>query len=450
MTGTAATVKYHVSDFLQDRHPYNVEQSYTAQRAREAGRVHNGLMPQGLDTLLESLADDEVNAVQKAVALRHIHAHSAAAEKKIVLLRKGIVPSLAKLLSGAPSHLIEQLAMQIFRSLCVLPQGAHCVIAEGGLACVIRCLSDRSDTEEREEGRTSAASAVSLIAGSWASRAWVLGMACPPDMELDKYSVPTRTEAEAAQLSQSLCDVLVSCVEKDAGSPHIVAHALSAISQLSLERTGLQQCLIAGALRATAGALERFSREDVWVYSESTVETETVLHGATAVWHLALDDVGKRDAAELPFVQHLGRLIAFVLPVKDKLLALKAALAGAACALTMHPPLKQEAIAPLTNLGGEPASLMDLVLRLLQQANDTYEPIYQAQKHGRPNPTPGVKLENAAAVVKNCIQAVRLIVELPAARDVLLDQLRGDDTYTLRRQLFYQTPFQEAFGVRPV
>jgi hypothetical protein len=450
MTGTAGTVKYHVSDFLQDRHPYNVEQSYTAQRAREAGRVHNGMMPQGLDTLLESLADDEVNAVQKAVALRHIHAHSAAAEKKVVLLRKGIVPTLVRLLDAEPSHLIEQLAMQIFRSLCILPQGAHCVVAQGGLKRIVAALGNRSELEEREEGRTSAASAVALLGGSWAGRAWVLGVSCPPDMQLADYDVPEMTSEDSGTLSQALFDVLVDCVEKDAASPVIVAHVLNAISQFSLERTGLQRCLIAGSLRATATALERFSREDVWVYSDSTVETETVLHGATAVWHLALDDVGKKDAADLPFVQHLGRLIAFVLPVKDKLLALKAALAGAACALTTHPPLKQEAIAPLTNLGGEPASLMDLVLRLLQQANETYEPIYQAQKHGRPNPTPGVKLETAAAVVKNCIQAVRLIVELPAAREVLLEQLRSDDTYVLRRQLFYQTPFQAAFGVQPV
>jgi hypothetical protein len=269
-------------------------------------------------------------------------------------------------------------------------------------------------------------------------------------MDLPDYEVPELSDEQSTHLSQALCDVLVGCIEQDAASPQIVSCALSAVSQLALERDGLQRCLIAGALRATAIALERFTREDVWVYSDSLVETETVLHGATAVWHMALDDLGKKEATELPFVQHLGRLVAFVLPVKDKLLSVKAALTGAICALAMHPPLKQEAIAPLTNLGGEAASLLDLILRLLRQANELYEPMYQAQKHGQPNPMPGVKLDNVAAVVKNCIQAVRLIVELPAARDVLLTTLKGPEMYALRRQLFYATALQEAFGVQQV
>jgi hypothetical protein len=453
MTGTAKDVKYHVSDFLQDRHPYNAEQAWAAQRAKERGLVHNGFMPGGLDNLLDTLGDHDIEPVQKAVALRHLHAHSAAPEKKIALLRKDIVPRLVSLLNDSAqtqSHLIEQLCMQILRSLCVIPQGAHCVVAQGGLKHLATSLSNRKDAEDREEARTQAASAIELIAGSWAGRAWLLGIPCPPDLALADYPLPEVTEEQAAHMSQAVADVLVGSVEQDAASPRVVAHALHAIAFMTLEREGLQRCLIAGALRATATALERFSREDTWVYADTTIGSETVLHGATAVWHLALDETGKKEATELPFVQHLGRLIAFVLPAKEKLLAVKAALAGAACALAMHTPLKLEAMAPLTNLGGEPASMLDLLLRLLRQGNDLYQPVYQAQKHGKPNPLPGIKLESASAIVKNCVQAVRLIVELPAARESLKLTLASEADYELRRQLFYSTTFQEEFSVRPV
>jgi hypothetical protein len=159
MTGTASTVKYHVSDFLQDQHPYNAEQSWGAQATREKGKVFNGFLPGGLDKLLDALEDE---GVQKAIALRHLHAHSAAAEKRIVLLRRDVTPRLVALLQTmeqSPLPVIEQLCMQLLRSLCILRQGANCVIAQGGQMALT--LSNRKDAEDRDEARVSAASACS-------------------------------------------------------------------------------------------------------------------------------------------------------------------------------------------------------------------------------------------------------------------------------------------------
>jgi uncharacterized protein (DUF849 family) len=45
MTGTASAVKYHVSDVLQDQHPYNAEQSELLEQAAEAQTLARGGQP---------------------------------------------------------------------------------------------------------------------------------------------------------------------------------------------------------------------------------------------------------------------------------------------------------------------------------------------------------------------------------------------------------------------
>ena len=226
------SVRYHVSEFLSDRHPYNPATGFDTQRQREAGLVKNSHESIALDRLQEDLMTfDDPN--EKVKALRALTAHSSAAEIKIALLRKGIVARLAATLmqsrkrsadlaesggaSGASTGtasplphiqqlepfnqssdahaawcLVESQTAQLLRSLCVLPQGVHCVIEEGGWTALIASVADiragRSG-EAREAARVCAATAIALLSSTGAALNWLSAGAIDvsKEMELEGY-----------------------------------------------------------------------------------------------------------------------------------------------------------------------------------------------------------------------------------------------------------------------
>ena len=452
---SVGAVKFHVSDFMADRHPYQPDAGFATQRERDAGRAFNGFDKEGLDQLLAYLPDMRVEPPQKAVALRHLLAHSAAAEKKIVLIQKNIVPAIAALCKDAPIPVVESHCAQLLRSLCVLPQGCHAVVAEGGLQALAATIFSRENAEAREEARLHALNALQLLVSSWPGRAWTLGddAAGLKEMQLLGRVLPEGTPAlereEREALAQQVCDVLVSVLDKDHANEKMLVPALHALALLTTEHRGLQLALIAGTLRATAEVLERYTTSDLWVHTEASTGAEVVLHGAMVVWQMALDNLGQKEAVNLPFVKILGKVIGYVLPVKDRLFSLKGNLSGAVTALMLHPPMKLAAVENVTSFGGSPASLLDVVLALVVQGHDAYQPMHAARKAGQPNPTPNLRIDDVTAVIKNAVQAVRLVAELPKAREYLKVKV-GPEQITLRRQLFYQTPFMQEFGVVPV
>lgn len=442
-------VNYHVSDFLKDRHPYNFQTGFGTQRQRDQGKVMNGMLPGGLDRLIESINDQSLEPMQKAAALKHLFAHSAAAEKKIVLLRKGIVPMLSANILAKPIPIVEQLCAQLLRSLCILPQGSHCVVMEGGLAALCAILSDRRDQQDREEARVHAASAIQQLVSNWDGRAWLLGIDVPDGLQLLGRDVAKPPSQQTESLAQAVCDVLVSIIEKDRACTRMLYYTVHALALITSVSQGLQLCLIAGAMRAASTVLEHYSQDDTWVYKEQgALDADIVQHAVMIVWHMSLDDLGKKEAAELQLSPFFGKLISFVLPAKEKHIALKSSLAGGVCALAMHPPMKTEAVALLPNLR-EPACLLDLILRLLRQVNDLYEPLFEARKQNKPISESETRFEELQGCIKNCVQAIRLVCELPKAREHMHEAVPPQD-YIFRRQIFYMTAWMEDFGVKPV
>ena len=229
-------VKYRVSDFLKDRHPYCKETGFRAQAVRDKGLVfdgfgHEGGVSQQLNYLLQDTKD--VSVKEKAKALQFLIARAAAAENKLRLLRANVVPIVSRLCKTKPlDPLIATRCAQLLRTLCALPQGRHAVCVQGGLNALTHLMVQpssyfeagatglrRSSTttrseqfenknsneqagdraasgdyqpasegdsgngddrhEERraleESSRTEAVAAIQLLASSWDGRLWLLG-----------------------------------------------------------------------------------------------------------------------------------------------------------------------------------------------------------------------------------------------------------------------------------
>lgn len=447
-------VRYHVSDFLKDRHPYQQDKSFETQRARDMGKVYSGFLPMGLDALVASLTSEEIDVSQRAIALAHLIGHSAAPEQKIVLLRKGLVAVLALLLSPQhnPTPQIEQLCCRLLRSLAILPQGCHAVVSEGGLEALTQVVGNRANAKERESARTAAVDAVVQLCSSWEGRGWIFGIGVPPDLTLLGYQHPPAMDLSRADAqAQALCDCLVLVLNEDHASLMMVQHAMHALALLTLDEEGLNKALIAGALRAASSVLRRCAADDAWVFVDGRVEAGITLHAATMVWHVALDDLGKKECErveENPLISPLGKLVSSVLGAKDRLLTLKASLAGALCALVLHPPMKSEALLPLDDVPGKRPTV-ELILELLRQTNTQFEPLRAAKKSagGAFSRAQQVQHDETLSLVKNLVQAVRLISELPRAVAVLEELLDPQKERLLRRQLFVSTQHEQRFGV---
>jgi hypothetical protein len=450
MAEAARTVKYHVSDFLQDRHPYNVQAGFQAQREKDRGKVFNGLAPVVLDTLLDNVVDSSIDGTQRAIALRHLLAHSASAENKIALIRKGIVGRLAAVIRGDPSAMVEGLVHQLFRSLAILPQGCHAVVEEGGLFAVLDALQSRINAVEREEARVFAVSVISQMASNWAGRAWVLGIPCPKDFELVGHHVTHLSEPEREKIPDAVMTSTLSVMHSDRSSLKMLSLATQALAALSVLEKGLHQSLICGALREAAGILASYAEHERWIEGpDAPVNIRIIQNLATYIWHVGLDELGQRESSETNFVAALGKLLSTVLRYRDGKhdMVLKGTLAGAICSLVLHPDSKRQCIAPMD--GSEDRCPLAVVIDLLRQVNALLEPLADARKSKQPLPFSSPTFEELTAVLKNCVQTVRLVVELPAGRQLAHVMLPDTpDSEAVRRQVFYSTAWQEEFHVK--
>jgi hypothetical protein len=452
MAAAAKTVRHHVSDCLQDRHPYNSENGFETQRAKDAGKVFRGMLPVGIDQLLANLNDPSLDPSQRVVALKHLVGLSSSSEKKILLLRKNVVRSLAALLLRqdiAPQ--LELLSYQLLRSLAIIPQGGHSIIQDGALAALVTRLGNREKPGEREDARVAAAMVICQISSSWAGRSWLLGLPVPPDFELlNREEVSSSASAEHKEnLATHLLQVLVGVAERDAASPKMLQYAVQSLAQITSQEEGLHRSLIAGALRVVDSVLQKFSKDGVWFQAENAVTLETVLHLTTIVWHVGLDEVGQKESLDLPLVQSLGGILATLAQsqgqgMSHKYYPLKAALAGALAALLLHPPNKEAAIA----MQGDSGAPVEHIIQLLRGTNSLLEEVVKARKMSQPPPFTSPTFEDLVSVTKNCVQAVRLVAELPAGRTALHKILGAINVDNLNRQLFFSTTWQEEFNVQ--
>lgn len=451
MAEAARTVKYHVSDFLKDRHPYNRNQSFETQRERDAGKVFDGFDATGLQLLLTHILDPSINSVQRSVALRHILGHSAAPEKKVVMLRSNIVGSLASIMTSdtlGESTIVESLVHQVLRSLCVIPQGCIAVMEEGGIPVILTTITTTTK-EDRSEAQFHASAALSQICSNWAGRGWLLGLKdATKEFELCARHNSVLTDAQREQLPEDVINAMNIVMEGSGRrDPRLLQQVSQALASLTLAKDGLHKTLIAGSFRVVSALIASYSN-DSGLLEGSPVDADVLAHLATYVWHACLDPVGLKESLDqTTLVASLGLLMSAANAVQDQrsLMTLKSALAGAVGALVLHPDIKKISLVKLPN----GSSVVAATIELLKSVDGVVMVVLDAQKSGAQPPFLVPSLTTLTSVVKNCVQALRLIAELPAGRSVLHELLPNDDQSTekVRRMTFFSTVWQDEFGV---
>jgi hypothetical protein len=450
MAEAARTVKYHVSDFLKDRHPYSRGQSFETQRERDAGKVFDGFDATGLQMLLSHILDPSISSTQRSVALRHLLAHSAAPEKKVVMLRSNIVGSLASIMSSeslGDSPVVESLVHQVIRSLCVLPQGCVAVQEEGAVPVILTTIT-RATGEDRSDAQYHASCALSQICANWAGRGWLLGQQeVVKEFELCSRQASVLTDAQRDQLPDDVISAMNIVMEGSGRrDPRLLQQVSQALAALTLSKDGLHKTLIAGSFRVVSTLLASYSTDGNAL--SNLVDADVVAHLATYVWHACLDPVGLKESLEqTTLVASLGLLLCMANQLEDpkSLMTLKGALAGAVGALVLHPDVKKVSLLPLSNGSSVVAASIDL----LRSVDILTMAVLDAQKSGAQPPFLTPSLTTLTSVVKNSVQALRLIAELPAGRDALHALLPKEDPRSekVRRMTFFSTVWQDEFNV---
>lgn len=474
----SADVHYHVSDHLQDRHVYGAGSSAIPGPVRtvQHSPVVDGFMSIGLDELLKHIENKELEAIPRAKALRILLSRSMLAEAKIDMCKKGTVRVVAEMMMMMSAGLLpqgESFAAQILRSLAVVPAGAFSVVADGGLAALVKCVANSSDSkgsataQDRVAARANALAAIQLLVSSWNSREWVLGL-LGEDEQMRVTPARSDSQQDRDKLADECCRALVSVVANESSIFQLLCPATEALALLTTSPSGQLAALKAKAMEACIAVCKRLAETGV----SSVDEERAATSAATALWNMSMDASGKSKCTELPLVRTLGALLSALLALPGKF-RLKAAVAGAIGAACIHVPVKLLAIETLQNCVSLPSSKADLLMHhvpttlarlvvLLQEANDSFQPLFAARKANQLQPGEQTsRLEELAATIKNAVHAIRIIAELPAARRDHLypalvpegpegEMLTSGLPLLLRRQLFYETDFHNEFRVPAV
>ena len=249
---------------------------------------------------------------------------------------------------------------------------------------------------------------------------------------------------QGKRIVSKLCDSL------SVDNADLQLSALCCLDSMTTVERGLQHALCEAIFRDLNRIIDKFvnSKSDNWLFD--TKSTEIVHKAVTVVWNVALDNLGKDVACEVPLVpQTLGTLLHQLVTYPDRLSHVKAAVTGALSTLLVKAEIKHTAVksiyTPPQLINGETIDLQFLFLKLLKQANSLYEPLLRAQKSGAAIPPESeTEFKNLTAVCINTNQCIRLLAELPSAR-TLIKKLLKDEDYKLRRQIFYSTQFENEF-----
>eukprot|EP01062_Namystynia_karyoxenos_P059044 TRINITY_DN50484_c0_g1_i1.p2 TRINITY_DN50484_c0_g1~~TRINITY_DN50484_c0_g1_i1.p2 ORF type:complete len:515 (+),score=243.58 TRINITY_DN50484_c0_g1_i1:135-1547(+) len=460
MTHLDDAATYHVSDFLKDRHPYSVKDGFLARREEDRVKVFDGYGLPGLRDNIAVLSREDIRSSGKEQALRNILRQLSSQEMKVRLCDLGLPAALSVVASpaGCVSPQCDRLVCLAFRQLAVLPSTMAALYMRDCVPVVVDVLLSESEEDPAAvaAARLAACEALREMAGSWDGRRWLLGEAVPEGF-IAAASAPAPPVREAdpekyeewlqsrKDLGRRVVSCLVRVVSDKAVSQPLLLSALRCLSSLTSNERGLEYALYEAALRDLNQVLERYvKRGDEWVHDEEAADI--VRHAATVVWNVAMDDFGKDGAVEVPLVPTtLGLLLHAAVRYPDTLARVKAAITGAIAAIYIKAETKRTGIEPLHDPpqeeGGEQVDIRLLLVKLLKQANRTYETLQAKRKTGEP-----LEMDDHQAhitdVIKNTNQCIRLLAELPEARKRLRVLLRPEPM-EFRRQIFYSTPFEE-------
>ncbi|KAG5499129.1 hypothetical protein GH5_03835 [Leishmania sp. Ghana 2012 LV757] len=435
MAKAARTTRHYVSDCLENRYPYDPSRGFAGAREREAGRVFNGYGSCGVDHIMNSLMDPSVSPDEKSRAVHLLYARSASQETKVEVLKKGMVPLLIATLQHASDLLLTHQCLLLLRSLAILPQGCFALIREGAMPVVSAALLTDSPSAELSEAAqhccVAAAHVFYQVSSNMSGLRWMLGLPHDPAFE----------GIEAAWVGDALSpEELVSSIADGLASETTPAKATVYLVQTlarftSLER-GVEAFLaIPDAVDVLVALLRHFQRFPVQ-------DTELCRATLEVVWNTSLGHVGgvameARGVPEILF-ESLGSVSGNVAQVPA---CVQRQLTGALSAVSQLTSVKQSSTRAVSS-----AQARTRIIVLIECVRE-WNKLIAAKYTSAAKPAPS----DAAAVVTNLVQCIRLASELKPVRDIthtFVDAMEEEDAteaFYFRRQLYFHTRWEAEY-----
>lgn len=431
MAEAARSVRHYVSDCLEERHPYDAQKGFAGCRARDAGKVFDGLLPSGIDNLLNSLTDPSVGDEERAKAVHHLYAHSASQEMKIDLLRKGTVSIVVTVLSNTKLNLLEHQCFLLLRSLCVIPQGCYPVVECGGLEAAVRSISlNKDNLENRHEARTAAIHVILQVASNFAGLRWMLAMEDCSEFILQGVDFPL---SEIIVTKEDLLGCITDVLKTEAVESRIALYAMSILAQITAVSHGIRAFTKDRAIMdVVTGMVTVFATQEKW--GEEVIPFVTQL--LTTVWNVSTDQEGVEMMGERD--THGAVLQMFGKISSGAPLGVQRVWSGALSVLYKLDAVK---LASSKSVGEQPTLVHVLILYL----RDVDELVDAAKKQGK---DPSLDI---IAISKNIVQCIRIASEMRDVRVIThkyLDHLQEEDptgAFYFRRQLYYGTAWEEEY-----
>ncbi|AAZ10346.1 uncharacterized protein TEOVI_000442800 [Trypanosoma equiperdum] len=429
MAEAARTVRHYVSDCLQERHPYDVEKGFAGRPNRDIGLVYNGLQPHTAGDWIASLSDPAVGSLQRRRAVRLLIAHSASQEAKIKLLRMNVVPAVVAALITTPCAEFECQVFALLRSLCIISQGCHVVMEEGGLEAAIRSIQDRRNLAERAEARAAAAQVLYQISFNAAGVRWLLGAEVPPGFELMD---PIPSSSKCVFGKKDVIAALVFILENDSATNRkMFLHAVTCLGQLTTQTEGIFAAMEGRAVHAVSSLLHGYVENGFDSSDDDVVSALLVV-----VTNVSLEQTGVELVDELntptDVCTLVGKYYSDPQPASYPLLrSLTSALSAVYKLLSM----KMNSMTVLTN----GFSRILVIYKFLHKIND----VVTAAKHAGREPHPDV-----IAISKNLVLSTHFAMEVKDVRTFThsyLSKLDKKEAFYFRRQLFYSTQWEGEF-----
>eukprot|EP01012_Entosiphon_sulcatum_P029119 TRINITY_DN353_c0_g1_i1.p1 TRINITY_DN353_c0_g1~~TRINITY_DN353_c0_g1_i1.p1 ORF type:complete len:452 (+),score=57.52 TRINITY_DN353_c0_g1_i1:898-2253(+) len=438
---------------MASRHPYKESTGFKNQAELDKHKLFNGFGQESLEHNIHSLKDPEITVENKIQALKFILGHLSGAETKVRTLQYGIIEATKWLIEQNLGAKVDELACMTLRSLSVMPTCVYSIYRHDALPLLIAVLAGRGSASDGP--RLEACEAVLQLTRSWHSCWLLLGEEVPPGMlsqaepgllEILSPDDMVHRRQLGKQIVECLTNIILDFNSGKYRQEKLLHKALLALANISAQVTGLEMCLMSGTLREVDELLRHFSSTKEWI--SDTFQPELVLQGVTVAWNICMDPIGKRkpeSTHSLPF--SLGRLLLAALSRPQEKLLLKAALPGAIAAMYAFEETKSTGVQPLFSAAAEAASfgvsadiyLGEVLMRLMNEANTMLKAVRAGRfECSEENLDKETQSERVTAVVKNVVQAIRLLAEFPGARKQLA-QLTGSDK-ELCIQLYRGTP----------
>lgn len=306
---------------------------------------------------------------------------------QIRVLEFGLLDGLKQLLEERRSDKIDRLSARLVQRLCRINQGRKQVVEKGLVPLLLFIMHDLN-----VEAQSRDACCVALLNVSQ-SREGV------------NYMLNASIDESLGSVVQAVTWVLDSSTSQ--ASPNLLLHAIQTLTQLCTTPVGRAQTAECGALLALNNIL---NRDDLGTEESASHQATITRDAAHLVGNICLNGPGKAMAKDL--VPTLGHVLQQAIQTCD--LSIMRRITCALMTILVHEPAKPRALQQIPQLA-EQLSLVDVLCKFLDFCTTQPELFEKNQ--------PAEEVDSVANVRQNVLICLRLLSELPEARQSIQQEL---------------------------